>query len=240
MLRKLLILTLIVLLNACMIQVAKRPFETLDQQIVRANFDAYKYALLNDLGKDASGLVSALTLHYYEDMLALARHGDEAQVKALSPFDKMVVLTMRHSIPSPDLNSLSAQDVFAYGVREDWISKHQIAPFELGNVSVFGSYASASVTRGDHDTDRYLEFRKEDGVWRLNLLPLIENSKLRFTTNLTKSQMDENTTVISMIETLSGRKVDKNIWQAPLVSATAKETSGAEKKSDPPGDSKGK
>ncbi len=212
MLRTLPVLTLVLLLNACVMQMSRHPFETLDQQIVRANFDAYKYALLNDLGKDASDLVSARTLHYYEEMLALALHGNETQVKALPAFDKMVVLTMRHTIPAADLSVLSAQDIFAYGIREEWISKHQIAPFELGNVAVFGNYATGNVVRGEHSTDRFLEFRKENDVWRLNLLPLIEDSKLQFSANIAKSQMDENTTITAMIETLSSRKVDKDIW----------------------------
>ncbi len=231
MLRKLLLVVLLVSLNACVMQMTRRPFENLDQQIVRENFNAYKYALLNDLGREASELVSARTLAYYDEILALALHGSESQIKALPAFDKLVVLTIRHNIPGSKLTTLSAREVFAYGIREEWISKNKIAPFGLGEIGVYGSYATANVVRGDQNTDRYLEFRKENDIWRINLLPLIEESKLAFTTNVARSQQDENTIIVSMLETMSGNKVDKNIWQPVIRSQT--EQSNGEAKATP-------
>lgn len=207
---------LMLTLSGCMLQLAKHQDESVDQQVVRESFNAYKYALLNDLGGDASDLVSARTIHYYEQLLELALMGDEKRVKALPGFDRLVVLSMRHSIPAEDLVAITAKELFAYGVQEEWVSKQTIAPFELGQIGVFGNYATANITRGETGTDRYLEFRKENGIWRLNLTPLIDESKQQFSLQLSRIQGDDNQSIVELIESMSGTKVDKSIWSPIL------------------------
>lgn len=223
MINKILTALLLMTLSGCILQLSKRPDENLDQQVVRENFNAYKYALLNDLGSDASDLVSARTIHYYEQLLALALTGDEKALKNLPGFDRMVVLSMRHNIPAEELVAITAKELFAFGVQDEWITKQNIAPYELGDIGVFGNYATANIRRGENNTERYLEFRKENGVWRLNLTPLIDESKQQFALKLSQLQGDENQAIVDLIESMSGNKVSKTIWNPILKPAKSAE-----------------
>jgi len=58
------------------------------------------------------------------------------------------------------------------------------------------------------------EFRKENGAWRINLVPLLERVGRERSAQL-GSASDENKAIIAMIEKASGRKVDNTIWTPP-------------------------
>lgn len=200
------------LLASCVLQIKQSGRESLDQQAVRQTFLAYKYALLNNLGKDASDLVSQKTIDHYARLRKLALTGQPAELERLPPFNKLVVIAIRHNIPGEQLQKMSAKEVFAHGVKEEWISKSSVAPYEIGTISVYGDYASAEILLRNKPVDTLLEFRKENDVWRLNLMPLLQIASQRFALQLTQNHADEDKVILQIVESVSGRKVSNDIW----------------------------
>lgn len=190
-----------------------------DQQSAKQTFTAYKYALLNNLGKDASDLISEKTIQHYAHLRSLALAGTPEEINALSAYNKLVVLNMRHTISGHLLQQMSAKDIFAYGVEQEWISKESVAPYELGNISVYGAYASAELLRGETPINTRIEFLNENSVWRINLMPILKKTSQSFTAQISgNEQKTENRIIFNLIESMSGRKVSDTIWQ-PVLSA---------------------
>ena len=212
--RYLLLIALIPWLTSCAVPTRPSTDESVDQQAVRQIFSAYKYALLNDLGPEAADLVSEKTLRHYDQLRQLALAGDANELKELPSFNRLVVLAIRHNVAAPTLRKMQGKDIFAYGVKNQWVAKDSVAPFELGNINIYGNYAGGNISFSDNTTSSQLEFRKENGVWRLNLMPLLERVGRERSAQL-NSYQDENKAIVGIIEQMSGRKVDAGIWTPP-------------------------
>jgi hypothetical protein len=112
----------------------------------------------------------------------------------------------------------AGKEIFAYGVKNQWVAKDSVAPFELGYVNAYGNYASGEILHNSKAaqtaSEFRLEFRKENDVWRINLLPLLERISRERSAQLNMNQ-DENKAILTIIEQMSGRKVDASIWTPP-------------------------
>ena len=212
--RYLLLITLFSWLSGCVMPMRTSIDESVDQQAVRQIFSAYKYALLNDLGPEAADLISEKTLRHYDQLRQLALTGEANELKELPSFNRLVVLAIRHNVSTTTLRKMQGKDIFAYGVKNQWVSKDSVAPFELGNITIYGNYAGGDISLSGSMTSSQLEFRKESGVWRLNLMPLLERVGRERSAQLNSNQ-DENKAILSIIEQMSGRKVDAGIWTPP-------------------------
>lgn len=212
--RYLLLIVLIPWINGCVMPMRADVNESVDQQAVREIFSAYKYALLNDLGSEAADLISEKTLRHYDQLRQLALTGEANELKELPSFNRLVVLAIRHNVAAPILRKMQGKDIFAYGVKNQWVAKDSVAPFELGNITIYGNYAGGDISLSGTPTSSQLEFRKENGVWRLNLMPLLERVGRERSAQL-NSQQDENKAILGIIEQMSGRKVDASIWTLP-------------------------
>ncbi len=212
--RYLLVIALIPWVTGCVMPMRADVNESVDQQAVRQIFSAYKYALLNDLGPEAADLISEKTLRHYDQLRQLALTGDANELKELPSFNRLVVLAIRHNVPAITLRKMQGKDIFAYGVKNQWVAKDSVAPFELGGITIYGNYAGGDISLSGNATSSQLEFRKENGVWRLNLMPLLERVGRERSAQL-NSQQDENKAIVGIIEQMSGRKVDASIWTPP-------------------------
>lgn len=207
------------LLSACVLNMKQSGWEpdSVDEQAARQTFTAYKYALLNNLGKDASDLISEKTIQHYAHLRSLALAGTVEEVNTLSAYNKLVVLNMRHTLSNKLLQQMSAKDIFAYGVEQEWISKESVAPYEIGTINIYGAYASAALLKGEKDTGTLLEFLNENEVWRINLLPILKKTSQSFTARVSGKNLEhENRIILNIIESMSGRKTTKKIWEPAL------------------------
>ncbi len=210
----LLLIALIPWLNGCAMPTRANVDESVDQQAVRQIFSAYKYALLNDLGPEAADLISEKTLRHYDQLRQLALSADANELKELPSFNRLVVLAIRHNVAAAALRKMQGKDIFAHGVKNQWVAKDSVAPFELGNINIYGNYAGGDISFSGSSARSQLEFRKENGVWRLNLMPLLERVGRDRSAQLNSNQ-DENKAILGIIEQMSGRKVDAGIWTPP-------------------------
>ena len=214
MLRNLSFAIAVLWLSGCVLPVIPGSDESVDQQSARQTFNAYKYALLNDLGPEAADLIGEKTLRHYDQLRQLALTADANDLKDLPSFNRLLVLAIRHNVAAPQLRKMQGKEIFAYGVKNQWVAKESVAPFELGTVNVYGNYASAEILQRGNAIPWSIEFRKENGAWRINLLPLLERVSRERSAWLNTYQ-DENKAIVAIIEQMSGRKVDAAIWTPP-------------------------
>ena len=64
-------------------------------ELVKASYEGYRQAVLEDNGALASTYVSRITIAYYDSAISLARTADSLRVDSLPLIEKMTVLLIR-------------------------------------------------------------------------------------------------------------------------------------------------
>lgn len=187
-----------------------------EEGLIRRAYLSYKEAILQQQGQSAVLLVNRATLQYYGRMKSLALKGQEKEVRLLSPMNKIMVLSLRHRIPVDVLRAMTPEEVFAHAVNQGWIGKDSVLDSDIGQLRVFGNDASAEYVKGGKPTPLKYRFTKEDEKWRIDLTALMPVGDQAMSMLIKKEGLDEDTFIISLIESVSGEKVSPSIWQPPL------------------------
>lgn len=183
--------------------------------LIRRAFLSYKEAILQQQGQSAVSLVNRATLQYYARMKTLALEGQEKEVRLLSPMNKIMVLSLRHRVPIDDLRGMTPEEVFTHAVNHGWIGKNSVLDSDIGQLQVFGNDASADYVKSGKPTPLKYRFTKEDGKWKIDLTALMPVADQAMNMLIKKESLDEDTFIISLIESVSGKKVLPSIWQPP-------------------------
>lgn len=184
-----------------------------EEELVRRTFLAYKEAILQQRGQSAVSQVNKATLQYYARMKALAVDGLEKDVRQLRPMNKMMVLSLRHRVSADTLRAMTPEDVFIHGVNQGWIGKNSVLDSDIGQPRVFGNDASAEYVKGGKPTPLKYRFTKEDGRWKVDLTALTPIADQAMSMLIKQQGLDEDTFIVSLIESVSGKKVLSSIWQ---------------------------
>lgn len=186
-----------------------------EEELVRRAFLAYKGAILQKQGQSAVSLVNRDTLGYYARMKALALEGEEKEVRRLTPISKIIVLSLRHRVPTSDLRLMTPEEVFTYAVNQGWIGKNSVLDSDIGRLQVFGNDASADYVKGGKPTPLKYRFTKEDGKWKIDLTALMPMADQAMSMLIKQGGLDEDAFLVSLIESVSGKKVSPSIWLPP-------------------------
>lgn len=184
-----------------------------EEELVRRTFLDYKEAILQQRGQSAVALVNRATLQYYARMKALAFEGREKEVRQLRPMNKLMVLSLRHRVAADTLRAMTPQDIFAHAVDQGWVGKNSVLDSDIGRLRVFGNDASGEYVRGGKPTPLKYRFTKEDGRWKLDLTALTPAADQAMSMLIKNQGMDEDTFIVSLIESVSGKKVVSSIWR---------------------------
>jgi len=196
---------------------------SLDEAVaVRASYEGYKQAILDQDGKEAVAFVDKKTLDYYRKMLDLALRGDRETVRALSTIDKLMVLSIRHRIPSEYAEQMTAESLFVHAVDEGWIGKQWVINNELEDIAVSGTSATGVHISAGKETPLKRVFQKEDDRWRVNLTCCMPVTDQEMKKMITQSGLSEHEFLAKIVESVSGREVVDTVWE-PVIKEGANE-----------------
>lgn len=186
-----------------------------EEKLIRRAFLTYKGAILQKQGQSAVALVDRGTLGYYARMKALALEGQEQEVRQLAPMSKIMVLSLRHRVSLNELRSMTPEELFAHGVNQGWVGKNSVLDSDIGRLQVFGNDASAEYVKAGKPTPLKYRFTKEDGKWKIDLTALMPMADQAMSMLIKQEGLDEDTFLVGLIESVSGKKVLPSIWQPP-------------------------
>lgn len=171
---------------------------------------AYNRATYANDGAEAARWVTRASLDHYARLARLAVHATEAELRAGRPADLFMVLLLRHEAPPAMLRTLSGDSVLAFLVRRDIAP----APRTGSRKPVWGNDEVRVARAGG--TDFY--YRREDGRWKWDMMPLVEAGNVRFEKELLEiAQSDTPMTaeeyMFHMLHIFSDRPVPSTIWQ---------------------------
>lgn len=172
---------------------------------------AYSRALNRRDGAEAARWITRGSLDNYARLARLAVHATEAELRAGRPADLVMVLLLRHMAPPEMLRTLSGDSVLAF------LARRQLAPRPSGTTIGKPAWGDATVrVIRASGTDYY--YRREDGRWKWDMMPLMEAGHARLEKELLEiAQSDTPMTaeeyIFHMLHILSERPLPPTIWQ---------------------------
>ena len=184
-----------------------------EQVAVKASFDRYKQAILNDRGEEASECVDSRTIKYYDQMLDLVKNADSAKVNSSSIIDKIMVFSIRHRATRDEILSFDGKSLFVYAIKKGMVSKNSVSNVTISEAMVDGDFAKAQLISQGQAVPIYFHFYREGGNWRINLTSLFPMTNGLFKKMVTDSGQEENEYLFSLLEILTGKRPSEEIWQ---------------------------
>ena len=183
---------------------------------VKESFKAYKAAILASDGEAAAQVVTQSSRDYFRRLADQALNLDRDGLHKIYLSDRLYALLLRHSLQRARLESMSGREVVSYAVDEGWIGKEGAEQLQLGNYQVDGDHAAGTILRPDGgETTFKMEFVREGGRWRLDLVALMDLTRTAFEYSVRQSGLSEDEFVMLMLEYSTGRKPDPGIWSPP-------------------------
>jgi hypothetical protein len=186
-----------------------------EQAAIRDAFVGYKTAILAGDGKAAVQHVSQSTIDYFADMQKLALYGTAAEVRAQSPVNQLQILSFRHRLELQQLQDMTPVELFAYGVDKGWIGKSTVVTLEPGSVDVSGNVGTIEVLQSGTPVGPRFRLYREGGEWRLDLVPILGLGNAAMKILAQRQGVSEEFMILSLLESVSGRKVPPTIWDPP-------------------------
>jgi hypothetical protein len=187
-----------------------------DEAAIRKCLDDYRRAMAARDGQAAVALVTASTLDYYDRMRQKALMAGEPEVRAMSLSDRMMVLFYRHMLDVDQLQSKQGRELFVYSVEQGWGGSQSAGQASLGTITVNGDSASGQILANGRPAPLQFSFAKEQGAWKLDLLPLLEFADRTLNMAIQLGGQSGDAIVIEALQQTTGRAPSPDIWQ-PLI-----------------------
>ena len=110
---------------------------------------------------------------------------------------------------------MTPEQIFTHAVNQGWIGKNSVLDSDIGRLQVFGDNASAEYVKGGSLTPLKYRFTREGGEWKIDLTAVLPMAEQAVSMLIKQQGLDEDAFVISVLESVSGRKVMPSIWRPP-------------------------
>jgi hypothetical protein len=186
-----------------------------DSDAVRKVFGSYREALLTGKGGDAAALLAKPTFAYYEQMRQLALWGEAEAVRGQVLANQLQILLLRLRVPAVKLEKMSSRELIAYAIDEGWIGKESAGKLQPGDVLVEKDIATLAVVIEGTGAAPGFRFHREEGRWRLDLVPLLQMSSVMLQLVAKQKGVPEEQLMLEMLERVVDRKVGPEVWTPP-------------------------
>jgi hypothetical protein len=175
------------------------------------SWSAYKSAILEKDGAKAVDRLSNDTIAYYEEVRVLALEADKADLAGRSLVDRLNVVTMRVTFTSVELRGLDGAGLVSGAVDRGLIGDVATQNTELRSVRVAGNAAVGELVAGGQTGGR-LDFRREDGVWKVHLLTLIRSVDAALVQTARQRGQPEDRFILEVVGAASGKTLTEDVW----------------------------
>ncbi len=183
-----------------------------DGAAVRKVFNSYRSALLAGDGSTAAAFLTRSTYDYYDAVRRLALTGDAKTVQDQPLSDQMQILLYRARVPRARLESLSAAGLIAHSIDQGWIGRSSAEKIQPGEVKVRGDAALVHVVIDGEDRGPGFRFDREEGAWRLDLVPVMRATDKSLRMALQRNGMSESDFMLAVVERAVEREVGIEAW----------------------------
>jgi hypothetical protein len=195
---------------------------------IQSTFSRYKSALLSANGKAAAEEVCSQTILWYEKARNDGLSMKLPQLNRADILRKFTILRLRHEFSKKQLENMDGKQLFIIGVNNGWISADMVRTIQLDRIEAAADQAKAYIKKSP--LTPAFHFIKENKKWKLALVksfPLV----IKTLKAIKPSGVNEDEWIITLLETVTKKKVDKKIFDgypsSPSTSSKAKQISDA-------------
>lgn len=192
----------------------RKPYQSEDS--VRAVYDNYKSAILNDRGEEAVEFVDSRTIAYYDKIIELVKTADSSKLETLSLLDKFMVLIVRYRTSKEDILAFDGNELLIYAINSGMVGKSSVANNTVGEVTIVDEFATGEFVSNGQKSPFDFHFYYEGGRWKLDLTSIFAVSDTAFKQVIEQSGMSENEFLFTTMESLGDTRVSSEIWH-PVV-----------------------
>ncbi len=183
---------------------------------VSAAFERYRAAILAQDADAAYAMIDRTTRGYYHELLQAVVHARPRDMSQLMIMVKLAIIQSRRDVPAEQLIAFDAEDYFKHSVARGWFSKDTMRAISLVAIEIDGDRARSSVERDGQLVQSGYEFQREDGAWKINLMPALIAGEWAMQQIVAASGKSEDDFIFDLVEAHSGARPDASIWE-PIV-----------------------
>lgn len=176
-------------------------------------------------GVHAGSLVSAGTLSRYQEFAHGALTADQTALDSLPVTARLQILLLRQRMDAATLSTFDGPQLFAAIIDRGWFESSGFRNTQLGMIAIDRDQAQAPVHRNGRPTRDRAYFLRENGAWKINLLPNLTGSDRVIETAAAQNRLSENAYLEALVAEVTRQPVRDNIWQ-PLQSTDAVKDDG--------------
>ena len=147
-----------------------------DEKAIIDCFEEYKTAGRNRDGKHALNYLSKNVVEFYNDLMSMAIYSDSSQLMELWSFYKIMIVGIRCEIPKEVLLEMSGEELIVYAFENNLndMQTFEDDNFKVGSTEIDNNMAKAKMLYKGEEVEMVVNFYKEDGNWKVDLLSIIE------------------------------------------------------------------
>ena len=177
-------------------------------------FDNYKVAIEQEQYEKAATFIDQKSVEYYNQVIKLALETERKKLGELNFNSKLLALSLRQEFSKKEIKDLKGEQVFAFAAKNHLNPMDSIGQYTIAK-TVMDSGLEKAVSRmykKGELTETYLKFIKVDGVWKMNFASVMNDENDLKTSIVSSGIRDENKRAIKIIETISDKRLKRNIW----------------------------
>ncbi|HBN79236.1 MAG TPA: hypothetical protein DD473_26155 [Planctomycetaceae bacterium] len=138
-------------------------------------FKKFKTALSNKDGDLAVQYVTAETIWYYELCRKWALGTEDVDFDSLQTLDVIMIFHLRYRLKESELSKMDGASLFTWGVDEGMIDENTVIDMEINKTQIEGDRAISTILfKGQPSDEITLDFTKQNGEWKFEMIPLME------------------------------------------------------------------
>ena len=186
-----------------------------DNDPVKQSFDKFRQALMNSDGRAAGQNVTRSTLDFYNKCRQAALTAYPQDLEKLMQAEVILIMQLRYLLEAAKMRAMDGLGVFSWGVESGLIDKDSLSDIELMSVDYNGAKATAEIGNAGGPGGG-LNFYREDGVWKLDLMRLLTGLEPEFDSLRQESGKDKAGFALYSLEQTYGATIDPKIINGPL------------------------
>ncbi len=183
-----------------------------EADMIRASYNNYKLSALNADGETAVNLVSENTIAYFHNMSDYVVYADSVEIESMRLFDKLMIFTLRHKVPTDKIQSFDGKSLFIYGIDNGLVGNEGINNQDIGEITIDNDLAKGQMIVGGQVTPFCMNFKKENNKWTLDLISLFAFAEPAFQQMIDESGMKDHEYIFMLLEMLTAEYPDNSIW----------------------------
>lgn len=188
-----------------------------DKKNISRTFTDYQSAILNKNGLYAVDYLSKDTFDYYSALLQATKNASKSEVLNMRIGDRFTILMLRHSFePSMILGLKDGKDLVTFSIDHGLIGADGAARVSIHSIKTYDNTAFVEVKTDDGVSPFKYQFKKEDGLWKMDLASVMPEVSALLEHTVSISNMTESEFILSVLQDQTGINPTEKIWD-PLV-----------------------